>query len=224
MDDTLCAHRIERLPWDSDHYGIAVARLNEPAPSPTELEASVGAARKCGIRLLYWLASPDAEIHDRLVARLGGKRISGRLVYHRELEETGEDGLDEIEGFRVEVYGGARSSGRLRNLAIKAGIYSRFRVDDRLPIGKFEEMYEAWVEKVGDRRARGRGPGGHGPRRRSGRICFLQGARRGCGDRSRQCRFEQSRARCCFWIAATSAPSNGQTRGAIRERRDASRE
>jgi dTDP-4-amino-4,6-dideoxy-D-galactose acyltransferase len=147
VDDRLREHRIERLPWDSDHYGIAVARLNEPAPSPADLEACVRAARRSGIRLLYWLASPDAEIHDGLVVRLGGKRISGRVVYQRELEEADEDGLDELEGFRIEVYAGVRATRRLRNLAIEAGAYSRFQVDDRLPIGKFEEMYETWVEK-----------------------------------------------------------------------------
>jgi dTDP-4-amino-4,6-dideoxy-D-galactose acyltransferase len=147
VDETLYAHGIERLPWDSEHYGIAVARLNEPAPSPTELETSLSAARNCGIRLLYWLASPDTQIHDALIARLGGKRISGRLVYQRELENTDEGDLNELQGFRIAVYDDVRPSRRLRNLAIEAGTYSRFRVDDRLPIGKFEEMYENWIEK-----------------------------------------------------------------------------
>jgi dTDP-4-amino-4,6-dideoxy-D-galactose acyltransferase len=137
-------HVIEALDWDSSHYGMSVGRIASSVETPDGLQAALVSGATRGIRLLYWLSS-DAFIPDqRMLSRFGGRRIVGGRRYRRPL--VARD-TEQPADARCVSLAGATPDRVLRDLALVAGSCSRFRLDTRLPLGRFEAMYERWIER-----------------------------------------------------------------------------
>ena len=135
---------IQALDWDSSHYGMSVGRIASSVETPDALHAALVSGGTRGIRLLYWLSS-DAFIPDqRLLSRFGGRRIVGARRYRRLL--VARDTEQPVDARCVSL-AGATPDRVLRDLALLAGRCSRFRLDTRLPPGRFEAMYERWIER-----------------------------------------------------------------------------
>ena len=136
------------LKWECDHFGFPVAQLTRAQLTDDALAAALGLARERGIRLLVWAAPDGRRVPDTLLKEYDGTLVDRKATFHRLLqaEETGHDPAP-ADRCRVEPYGEPRPSPALDELAISAGVFSRFRVDRRLPQEKFESMYRRWIER-----------------------------------------------------------------------------
>lgn len=134
-----------RLEWDSEHFGLPVARI-EPAGLPEEeLRADLERAREEGVRLVYAFGPENQPPAEALLAEFGGRAVSTQVEYRRELPRT--VGPPAPEGVRIEGWGGAPAPPDLRALAVEAGRFSRFRVDPGISRDRFEALYVLWLER-----------------------------------------------------------------------------
>jgi dTDP-4-amino-4,6-dideoxy-D-galactose acyltransferase len=140
----MSAPRIQKLDWDSGHYGMQVGTIAQPVDTPDMLHTALVAAKALGLQLVYWL-STDTFIPDRqILDRFGGRRIVGYHRYRRLLTAPDRDRMADP---RCASVTGTRAEKSVLDLALLAGQCSRFRLDTRLPAHGFEVMYERWITK-----------------------------------------------------------------------------
>ena len=133
---------VEHLTWDTEFFGLPVARIEGEALSSDQLAAELGALKQRGYGLAYWF-SPDLDIPtDAELEALSGTFADRRTTLARPLDSTPSASAPA----NLEVFQAAKPTPAMRALAIEAGAYSRFRVDDRFGTERFESLYSRWME------------------------------------------------------------------------------
>lgn len=131
------------LQWDSDHLGFPVAKINDPNLDDLSLRRNLGSVRREGIRLVYWPVSGEREVSPSLLQEFSGSLVDRRVTFGRELkaeEITPPPALPAIG-----EYPRVPPTRQLLELAVAAGVHSRFAVDRRFPRDKFVQLYESWM-------------------------------------------------------------------------------
>jgi hypothetical protein len=77
---------LERLPWDSEHFGLPVARIMPPTLTERELAQLLGSARQQGFSLVYWAAEPYHPVPDALLSEYCGALVDLKTVFSGDLE------------------------------------------------------------------------------------------------------------------------------------------
>jgi GNAT superfamily N-acetyltransferase len=137
-----------RLAWDSEHFGFQVGELTDPALDDVGLQAVLTLARGLNYRLAYWPTYSTRVLPQALLSAFGGVHVDDKVTFIRSLPEA----LSRVEdtappGVRITEYPEAPAPEALINLAIRAGEYSRFKVDPRFPREKFRTLYETWIRR-----------------------------------------------------------------------------
>jgi ribosomal protein S18 acetylase RimI-like enzyme len=141
------ANCLEFLPWDSGHFGFAVARI-APTATAAEVAAALGKAREQGVRLVYWLAAPGVNVAPGLLRRFTGRPVGKRATYRLDLPAQGSTvGGETPSTYRVRSCDQTEVSPALRHLALEAGSHSRFAVDPFFPRERFVSLYTTWIER-----------------------------------------------------------------------------
>jgi dTDP-4-amino-4,6-dideoxy-D-galactose acyltransferase len=136
-----------RLDWECDHFSLRVAKLANPDLNDVALAEALRTARSQGVQLIVWPAESSRQVGDELLAEFSGALVDRKATFTRSLP-AGPAGCGRSSPLDVCVvpYPEANPSAALYDLAISAGVYSRFRVDARLPVERFEAMYRRWIE------------------------------------------------------------------------------
>jgi len=147
MSTTLRAetYRVERLPWDSAHFGIPVARLRGAPSDEAALRQAVESAREAGIQLLYFAAEPEEKLPNTLLRELGGYEVDWKATFEAQLDGHTEEASH--QHFVLSEYPAGLPCPRLVALAIAAGNWSRYRRDPRIPAEAFEALYQRWITR-----------------------------------------------------------------------------
>jgi len=148
-DHTACPPElIERLEWDSSHFGFPVARITRPDLPLDQLPAALQSARDDGIELLYWSAIPSRVVPEELLRRFSGLLTDRKVTFRADLERFEPSAPhDHVSDFRIEEYPCCDATPELLELAVGAGEWSRYRRDPNLPAGKFRSLYEIWMRR-----------------------------------------------------------------------------
>lgn len=131
---------IERLAWDSDFFGIEVARLRAARLDAASLPGAMQALQRSGASLAYVVT--DEVIEPSEAARLGLVHRDAKTTYARAIG----DALTSVDGVTVREARPAEELAQLRALAVASGASSRFMLEERLPAGKAAELYERWMD------------------------------------------------------------------------------
>lgn len=139
------AFPIERLEWDSLHFGFEVYSVRDPRAQEEVLRTALEECHRLGATLAYWAADRGRTPKASTLERFGGDLVDVKTTYGRTLDPEG--GGERISG----TYRFLRSTGppchELVQLALAAGEFSRFRVDRRMPRGVFQDLYEEWIRR-----------------------------------------------------------------------------
>lgn len=128
---------MKRLDWDSEFFGIAIAR----ADLDDDLEAAVDDARAQGVDCLYLFApSAPTDLVTRAVQR-GARLVDLRLELELDLAEPPE--ADE----ESRVADPAADGAVVEVLAVRLSRFSRFAADPRFPPDRIAEMYRSWARR-----------------------------------------------------------------------------
>ena len=131
---------IERLAWDSDFFGIEVARLRAGRLDAASLPSAMQALQRSCASLAYVVT--DEPIEPAAAARFGLVHRDAKTTYARAIG----DGLAAVAGVTVREAQPVEELAQLRALAVASGTSSRFMLEERLPAGKAAELYERWMD------------------------------------------------------------------------------
>lgn len=134
-----------RLPWDSEFFGMEIAKVQTEHLTPEAL-ADIGTwCADHAIDCLYFLADPNDAVSLRCAERFGFELVDVRTTLTRRIGP---------EGATVRVPEGAAIRPALpSDLAALGAIArssyhdSRFYFDGRFPVEKCDRLYEIWLEK-----------------------------------------------------------------------------
>lgn len=135
--------RYQILDWDSDFFGLKVARIVAPQLSTRELSETLSELRQQQVQLAYW--PTDRELEADVIARLNGVLADRRTTFVIDLLSL--DFATIIPAGTIEPFTDSMSVADLESLAIQSGEYSRFAVDPNFPKEKFVSLYKAWMHK-----------------------------------------------------------------------------
>ena len=135
-DAPLC----EELQWDSQFFGLSIARaIPSRLDAPTR-DAMLEWCRSRGIDCLYLLAAPDDPATIQQLDAGGFQLVSVRVT----LSRPAESGRGEVRG-RVRQ-AAADDIPALRDIAWYAHRDTRFHADSRFDPARSNELYATWIE------------------------------------------------------------------------------
>ena len=127
---------IQTLDWDSDFFGLHIGR----AEIETSAEAKELALMYDALCKEFDLIYVFDENHIGFAAN-GAKLVDEKVLYSKTCEHR--------KAFAdIMMYKKDRPEASLYHLAYVSGGYSRFKLDDRLPNGSFEKLYNRWIENA----------------------------------------------------------------------------
>jgi GNAT superfamily N-acetyltransferase len=132
----------ERLPWDSDFFGVAIARVTQPRATAGDLAAAVRWAGQASINCLYFLA--DADHHESVRA---AEENRFALVDARATLERGVPAAEGGDDASVRL-ATLEDLPRLTSIARVSHRNTRFHRDTRFDARRADEMYAVWIERA----------------------------------------------------------------------------
>lgn len=133
------------LEWDSRLFGFPVWKISPGALDENSLRKTLGELRAKGAALIYWASDPGDPESQKAAQALGGFLADRKVTYCKDLPER-PSRKESPADFGVENYGKKDPDQDLYQLALLSGTHSRFKIDPKIPAGKFEALYRAWVE------------------------------------------------------------------------------
>ena len=127
---------IRALQWDSDFFGLRIGRADLQTKADAEQLQLQHKELKQQFDLLYVF---DANAVG--FAADGARLVDEKILYSKPCEPR-QQYAD------VSFYQGATPSDDLYRLALVSGGYSRFKLDERLPKGSYERLYNRWIENA----------------------------------------------------------------------------
>ncbi len=127
---------IRALQWDSDFFGLRIGRADlQTKADALELRAMYEELKR-QYDLLYIFDANAVEFEAD-----GAQLVDEKILYSKPCEPRKQYA-------EVSLYQGASPSDDLYRLALVSGGYSRFKLDNRLPKGSYERLYNRWIENA----------------------------------------------------------------------------
>ena len=116
----------ELLGWDSAFFGFKVAKLKFPVLDLEALGALLDELKALGVTLVYWPAGGNGVEARRVAERWGGFLADEKRTYRAVW-----DGAAPPKPLppQIGLYDGDKASESLRELALRSGDYSRFKME-----------------------------------------------------------------------------------------------
>lgn len=132
------------LPWDTDHFGVRIARANFHRLDPALLDQVLQWCRENTIDCLYFLAEAEMET-IRCAEDHGFRLVDVRMTLEKRLDRAhpAAAGTDQGVLLRPAVLGDLPA---LERIARDSFIYSRFFSDPCFPRAACQRLYEIWIE------------------------------------------------------------------------------
>ncbi len=130
--------------WDSAFFGLPIARLDAlDGFSYEQISTTLNNLRSNDFKLLYLFAKQeDQKTFDNAV-RAGGSPMGSRVVFMMNIKDRKKT----KEESRIIEYNHRVVESELLKLALLSGAHSRFNLDENLPKGSFERLYETWISR-----------------------------------------------------------------------------
>jgi dTDP-4-amino-4,6-dideoxy-D-galactose acyltransferase len=135
--------RWTRLDWDSDHFGVGIAILEDPHFTYEYLATQVESALAAGIQCFYWLT--EAKEAMALPRMPSIKILDTRVLYVRLLPNGDSPSKPQETNIRAASH---KDLPGLRALARDSHVQTRFHEDKSFPPSRASELYSKWIEKA----------------------------------------------------------------------------
>ncbi len=128
---------IDRLNWDSNFFGLRIGRVAINTRKDSSLLANQSSSIKKDYDLLYVFAP-----HGLSFSASGARLMDEKVTYSFHDNHVASQDINII--FWDSQWG---VSDELLHLALVSGEYSRFKLDNKFPIGSYERLYSRWIEQ-----------------------------------------------------------------------------
>lgn len=136
------SNSIQKLDWDSRFFGYSVGKITDAGLSLEEVKNLLLDSKK-KFKLIYWFLDPKFQEANKTARGSGGSLVDKKVTYLIKVPRNVK--VDKIR--RIESCLKKPLNPLLRFLALKAGVYSRYRVDPNFENGEFEKLYTEWIKK-----------------------------------------------------------------------------
>jgi ribosomal protein S18 acetylase RimI-like enzyme len=131
----------EKLAWDSQFFGLSIARAIPARVDQAECDAMLAWCRDQRIECLYFLCPIAETSTQRLLAEADFQLVDVRVT----LTRPAEAGTGEVRGrTRAATVDDVLD---LREIALRAHRDARFHADGRFDPARCDELYATWIEK-----------------------------------------------------------------------------
>ena len=135
--------RYQILDWDSDFFGLRVARISEPRLTARELSVLLLELKRSHTRLVYWPS--DRKVDGDVIKKLHGHLADVKTTF---AIDFGTLDLDQcVATDIVEIYTQSMPMAGIVDLAIQSGEQSRYATDPNIPREKFVDLYTIWIKR-----------------------------------------------------------------------------
>ncbi|HPY66805.1 MAG TPA: GNAT family N-acetyltransferase [Bacteroidales bacterium] len=132
---------LEHLQWDSDFFGYKVARFIFDENGLSKYYHIIDEIKETNVRLTYLYSPPSArELNERIVSS-GGVLVDKKTIFVKSTEKH------TTFYNRISEWQESEPGHKLVNLALNAGIYSRFFLDKKFSNNEYERLYTKWLLK-----------------------------------------------------------------------------
>jgi dTDP-4-amino-4,6-dideoxy-D-galactose acyltransferase len=131
------------LEWDTNFFGIKVARITVPNLSIEKLAYTLTELKHNGFTFIYWPASQEYNQYD--IDKLGGLLVDLKTTFRIDLSSAIMD--ESLMTDIVSPYSVSMQMEDLESLAVQSGQFSRFATDPHLSIEQFIMLYKIWVNR-----------------------------------------------------------------------------
>jgi dTDP-4-amino-4,6-dideoxy-D-galactose acyltransferase len=132
----------ELLPWDTEHFGVRVARVRTRRLDADGLDRILAWAAAHEVACLYLLADAQDSATWRLAASRGFRFVDLRMTLRRRLGRGKESPSGRDVGVRAARPG---DEAALVEMARAGHVDSRFYADGRFDLRAVEALYERWL-------------------------------------------------------------------------------
>jgi dTDP-4-amino-4,6-dideoxy-D-galactose acyltransferase len=136
--------RCRLLDWDSEFFGIRIARAEDHRLTPQGIGAVLSWCREQAVACLYLLADAGDPLTVRLAQEHGFRLTDVRLTLAADLNAS--VGRNASSGGAIRP-GRIDDIPRLREIAAGSFRDSRFYFDGRFPTDQCDRLYATWIEK-----------------------------------------------------------------------------
>lgn len=130
----------EILKWDSDFFGIKVAKVTISGESKDEFQRIMDELKQINCKLIYCFINPVNHFNNQLVARYSGLLVDEKVTYLRNIKN-----YSTINETCIHEYDYGIFRKELISLAIQSSEYSRFRVDKNFKEDMCINLYTQWI-------------------------------------------------------------------------------
>jgi len=131
---------IKILDWDSNFFEMRVAKVLNSRNKLSDLKSILEELEKEKIDLAYFTSkSPISDASKIISGNFEIKFVDERATFLKKIGNKREYDLNISEYKEEEV------TPELLKLAIESGVYSRFKIDEKIPNSRFEELYRLWM-------------------------------------------------------------------------------
>ena len=136
MTAALC----EELPWDSQFFGLSIARAVPTRLDAPTRDAMLDWCRSHGTDCLYFLGAPDDSATIQQLDAGGFQLVGVRVT----LARSAAAGRGDVGGHVRQA--AVRDIPVLRDIALSAHRDTRFHADSRFDPARSDELYATWIE------------------------------------------------------------------------------
>jgi dTDP-4-amino-4,6-dideoxy-D-galactose acyltransferase len=136
----------QRLSWDSDFFGLNIARLNPNHLSPEIAKEALAWSESNSIDCLYFLSDADDPATVRLAEDNAFHFMDIRITLDRRLHSDALVNEEEVEPGTFRPHEPADIPA-LKAIARASHHDSRFYYDPNFPEARCDDLYETWIEK-----------------------------------------------------------------------------
>jgi ribosomal protein S18 acetylase RimI-like enzyme len=132
---------LRTINWDSNFFGIKIVEPTISISSRNDLTEVLSLAASLNANLVVVQLSGSQTGLGNACCEYGGKYVNSKRTYKLSLvgRPIARDHLDYADNEIVSIR-------QLRRLALGSSLYSRFRVDNRFPLGGWQKLYYTWLK------------------------------------------------------------------------------
>ena len=137
----MSAPRLSELAWDSEHFGLRIARIRDRELDPERLAAADAWCRERGVDCLYLLAGAGDAETARLAEGGGFRRVDERVTLELPAGAPRPPAAAALRPARPQ------DAAALEGIAATAHRDSRFYADERFDRARADDLYRAWIRR-----------------------------------------------------------------------------
>ncbi|HNW69194.1 MAG TPA: GNAT family N-acetyltransferase [Bacteroidales bacterium] len=131
------------LDWDSDFFGFKVASLFYSKPDVFLIKSSINKLKEKQYKLIYLIG--PAEISE-ISSNQFFIPIDIKYNYTIDLADNLLHSVGELSTNVIPYHESGKKETMIK-LALQSGDFSRFNIDKKFDVGKYEELYTTWIER-----------------------------------------------------------------------------